>query len=69
LIYFLFLRILYGLGGCWWLPPVILATQEAEIRRMGVQSQLCINSWRDPILKIPNTKQDWQNDSSSRVPA
>jgi hypothetical protein len=25
--------------GCWWLTPVILATQEAEIRRIVVQSQ------------------------------
>jgi hypothetical protein len=24
----------------WWLPPVISATQEAEIRRIKVQSQL-----------------------------
>jgi hypothetical protein len=23
----------------WWLTPIILATQEAEIRRMAVQSQ------------------------------
>jgi hypothetical protein len=25
--------------GCWWLTPVILATHEAEIRRLVVQSQ------------------------------
>jgi hypothetical protein len=24
---------------CWWLTPVILPTQEAEIRRIAVQSQ------------------------------
>jgi hypothetical protein len=24
---------------CWWLTPIILATQEAEIRRVVVQSQ------------------------------
>jgi hypothetical protein len=26
-------------AGHWWLTPVILATQEAEIRRIGVQRQ------------------------------
>jgi hypothetical protein len=24
---------------CWWLSPIILATQEAEIRKIKVQSQ------------------------------
>jgi hypothetical protein len=24
------------LAGCWWFTPVILATQEAEIRRISV---------------------------------
>jgi hypothetical protein len=28
----------YALAGCWWLMPVILVTQEAEIRRILVQS-------------------------------
>jgi hypothetical protein len=27
------------IAGCWWLTPVIPATQEAEIRRIEVQSQ------------------------------
>jgi hypothetical protein len=27
-------------AGHWWLRPVILATQEAEMRRMAVPSQL-----------------------------
>jgi hypothetical protein len=27
-----------NLAGCWWLTPVILATQEAEIRRIEVQN-------------------------------
>jgi hypothetical protein len=34
-----------------WLTPVILATQEAEIRRITVQSQLRTKSPRDPISK------------------
>jgi hypothetical protein len=28
-----------GLAGCWWLSRVILATQEADIRRIAVGSQ------------------------------
>jgi hypothetical protein len=35
--YFLFLKIL--LSTSQWLTPVLLATQEAEIRRISVQSQ------------------------------
>jgi hypothetical protein len=34
------------------LTPVILATQEAEIRRITVQSQPQANNLGDPILKI-----------------
>jgi hypothetical protein len=42
-----------------WLIPVILATEEAEIRRIMVGSQPWANSSQDPISKIPNTKQGW----------
>jgi hypothetical protein len=34
-----------------WLPPAILATKQAEIRRITVQSQPEANSYKDPISK------------------
>jgi hypothetical protein len=37
--------------------PVILAIQEAEIRRIAVQSQSWANSLRDPISKKPHHKK------------
>jgi hypothetical protein len=37
--------------------PVILATQEAEIRRNEVQSQPRANSSQDPILEKPITNK------------
>jgi hypothetical protein len=40
---------------CQWLTPVILATQEADIRRIVVQSQTLTNSSPDLILKKPTT--------------
>jgi hypothetical protein len=40
-----------------WLMPIILPTQEAEIRRISVQSQTQKNSSRDPILKKPTQKK------------
>jgi hypothetical protein len=42
---------------CQWLTPIILVTQEAEIKRISVQSQLRQTVPRDPISKIPNTKR------------
>jgi hypothetical protein len=42
---------------CQWLMPIILATQEAEIRRIVVLSQTLANSLRDPILKKPIIKK------------
>jgi hypothetical protein len=42
----------WGAGG-WWLTPVILATQETEIRRIVAQSQ----PQARPILKSPSQKR------------
>jgi hypothetical protein len=47
---------------CQWLTPIILATQEAEIRRILVQSQAG-QIVQDPVLKKPITKKVWWNDS------
>jgi hypothetical protein len=40
----------------WWLTPIILATQEAEIRKIAVQGQLTANNLRYPISKITRAK-------------
>jgi hypothetical protein len=48
-----------------WLMPVILATQEAEIRRIRVGSQLGKIAQQTLSQKYP-TKQGWQR---GRVPA
>jgi hypothetical protein len=39
-----------------WLMPVILAAQEAEIRRIAVRRQAWANSLQDPISKKAITK-------------
>jgi hypothetical protein len=36
---------------------LLLATQEAEIRKITIGNQSWANSSKDPILKIPNTKK------------
>jgi hypothetical protein len=45
-------------SGHWYLTPVILATQEAEIRRITVPSQAGQTVLQDPILKKPFTKKE-----------
>jgi hypothetical protein len=51
------LKNLHSVSGQWWLRPVILAIQEAEIRKIVVQSQPRANSPRTPTSKILNTKK------------
>jgi hypothetical protein len=47
----------------WWLMPVILTTQEAEIRRVMGSKPAWANSSSDPILKNPITKKGWKRGS------
>jgi hypothetical protein len=53
--------------------PVILATQETEIRNIVVQSQPWANSSRDPISKKKKKKKkkkkEWGSGSRFRAPA
>jgi hypothetical protein len=44
-------------AGCWWLMLIILATQEAEIRRIEVWSQPRKIVHKTLSQKIPNTKK------------
>jgi hypothetical protein len=43
-------------AGHWWLTPVILTTQEAEIRRIAVQNQPRQIVLQNPISKNPSQK-------------
>jgi hypothetical protein len=53
------------IAGCQWLIPIILATQEAEFRRIMVQSQPWANCSLDSILKKPiKKKKGWWSGSS-----
>jgi hypothetical protein len=54
---------------CQRLMPVILATQEAEIKRIMVRSQPKQIVHKPLSQKILNTKQGWLSGSSGRAPA
>jgi hypothetical protein len=56
-------------AGCWWLPLVIPATKEAEIRRIKVQSQPQKIVHKTVSRKNPrHKKKGWQNGSSDKAP-
>jgi hypothetical protein len=46
---------------------LILATQEAEIRRINDKKPAQANSSQDPISKTPFTKKGWQRTQALRV--
>jgi hypothetical protein len=54
------------IAGHQWFMPVILATQEAEIRRIVVRSQPGQIIPQDPILEKRFTKKGWWGDSRCR---
>jgi hypothetical protein len=53
-------------AGCQWLIPVILATQEAEIRRIAVGSQPKQIVLKTLSQKKKSQKMDWWSGSRSR---
>jgi hypothetical protein len=46
-----------NLAGLWWLTPVILATQKAQIRRIMVHSQPWEKVWETLSPKKPSQKR------------
>jgi hypothetical protein len=48
----------------WWITPVILDTQEAEIRRIHSLKPAQANSSQDLISKTSNTQKGWWSGTS-----
>jgi hypothetical protein len=44
---------------CHWLTAIILATQEAQVRKTAIQSQPWANKFLDHISKKKFTKKGW----------
>jgi hypothetical protein len=53
-------------AGCWWLIPIILVTQEAEIRRITVESQPGQIDHETLSGKNHHKKKGWWSDSRCR---
>jgi hypothetical protein len=52
---------IWAKSGRWWLVPLILATQEPEIRRDHGSKPAWANSSADPVLKTPiKKKSSWR---------
>jgi hypothetical protein len=60
---------LHYIAGCWWLKSVIIATQEAEIRRLRFKASLGKQFAKPylPMSKITNIKNGWRSGSSGRA--
>jgi hypothetical protein len=69
MVHLLWFLIFKKVAGHWWSTPVILATQEAKIRRIVFRSQGGQIVRKTLSQKDPIHKKDWRTDSSGKVPA